>query len=61
MPKGAQGQKRPADAIGRAIMVAKLATGEIEETTTEDGKDPNTKALARLIHGDDAALGIVGC
>lgn len=32
MPKGPQGQKRPADAIGRAIMVAKIATGEIEET-----------------------------
>lgn len=33
MPKGPQGQKRPADAIGRAIMVAKIATGEIEDTT----------------------------
>ena len=31
MPKGPQGQKRPADVIGRAIMVAKIATGEIEE------------------------------
>jgi len=31
MPKGPQGQKRPADAIGCAIMVAKIATGEIEE------------------------------
>jgi hypothetical protein len=33
MPKGPQGQKRPADVIGAAIMVAKIATGEIEETT----------------------------
>jgi hypothetical protein len=32
MPKGPHGQKRPADAIGRAIMVAKIATGEVEET-----------------------------
>lgn len=32
MPKGPQGQKRPADAVSRAIMVAKIATGEIEET-----------------------------
>lgn len=31
MPKGPQGQKRPADAIGAAIMVAKIATGEIED------------------------------
>lgn len=31
MPKGPQGQKRPADVIGAAIHVAKIATGEIEE------------------------------
>jgi hypothetical protein len=31
MPKGLRGEKRPADAIGRAVMVAKIATGEIEE------------------------------
>ncbi len=32
MPKGPQGQKRPGDVIGAAVMVAKIATGEIEET-----------------------------
>lgn len=31
MPVGPQGQKRPADAIGAAIKVAQIATGEIEE------------------------------
>ncbi len=31
MPKGPPGEKRPADAIGRAVMVAKIATGEIED------------------------------
>jgi len=31
MPKGPQGQKRPGDVIGAAIMVAKIATGKIEE------------------------------
>lgn len=31
MPKGPKGQKRPADVIGNAIMVAKIATGEITE------------------------------
>lgn len=31
MPKGPKGQKRPADVIGAAIMVAKIATGEVEE------------------------------
>jgi hypothetical protein len=38
MPKGPQGQKRPADAIARAIMVAKIATGEVEETTADPSK-----------------------
>lgn len=31
MPRGPRGEKRPADVIGAAIMVAKIATGEIEE------------------------------
>ena len=33
MPKSPQGQKRPGDVIGAAIMGAKIATGEIEEKT----------------------------
>ncbi|MGA2289815.1 hypothetical protein [Bradyrhizobium sp.] len=36
MPRGPKGEKRPADAIGNAIMVAKIATGEIDETATTD-------------------------
>jgi hypothetical protein len=32
MPKGANGQSRPADTIGPAVTVAKLATGEKENT-----------------------------
>jgi len=32
MPKGPQGQKRPADVIGNAVMVAQIATGESQET-----------------------------
>ncbi len=31
MPKGPRGEKRPADVVGCAVMVAKIATGEIEE------------------------------
>lgn len=31
MPKGPQGQKRPADTNACAVMVARIATGEIEE------------------------------
>lgn len=32
MPKGPNGQQRPADVIGNAVHVARIATGEIQET-----------------------------
>lgn len=35
MPKGPRGEKRPADAVARAIMVAKIATGEVEDEREE--------------------------
>lgn len=49
MPKGPRGQKRPADVIGAAVMIGKIATGEIEEDlgTTDDGKDKAAVALGR--------------
>ena len=31
MPKGPRGEKRPADAVSRAVMIGKIATGEIED------------------------------
>lgn len=31
MPRGPKGEKRPADVIGTAVMVARIATGEIDE------------------------------
>jgi hypothetical protein len=42
MPRGPKGERRPADVIGAAIMVAKIATGEIEE------KLPSESAAAAL-------------
>jgi hypothetical protein len=30
MPRGPKGEKRPADVIGAAIVIAMIATGEIE-------------------------------
>lgn len=48
MPRGPKGEKRPADVIGAAIMVAKIATGEIEEdvpSPDSEGKDPAAVAL----------------
>lgn len=39
MPKGPQGQKRPADVIGAAVMVAKIATAEMEDTRDDPAKE----------------------
>jgi hypothetical protein len=48
MPKGPQGQKRPADTVANAIRVAKILTGEIEEDTgADEGKDKGAQALGR--------------
>lgn len=35
MPKSPRCERRPADAIGRAVMVAKIATGEVEDEREE--------------------------
>ena len=45
MPRGPQGQKRPADVIGNAVKVMRIASGEEEEVYEDDGKDPAAKAL----------------
>jgi len=46
MPKGPQGQKRPADVIGCAVMVAKIATGELEPDVPMSGRMRSGKAGA---------------
>jgi hypothetical protein len=54
MPKGPRGEKRPADVIGNAVHVMRIATGETEEDL---GKAPNRakgglrggKARARVL------------
>ena len=53
-----KGQKRPADVNARAVMIAKIATGEIENVTTEDGKNAAAVALGRM--GEGAGGGDVG-
>ena len=45
MPRGPKGEKRPADVIGAAVMVARIATGEIEDAAVE--KDEAAVALGR--------------
>jgi hypothetical protein len=43
MPRGPKGEKRPADVIGNAVHVMRIATGEVEDT----GIEKNPKAVAR--------------
>lgn len=43
MPKGPRGEKRPADAIGLAVHIGKIATGEVE-----DDRDDVKSAAAQL-------------
>jgi hypothetical protein len=48
MPRGPKGEKRPVDANQRAVMVARIATGEIEDKVTDDGKNAAAVALGRM-------------
>jgi hypothetical protein len=47
MPRGPQGQKRPADTIGCAVMVAKIATGELEPDVPMSGRMRSGRAGAK--------------
>jgi hypothetical protein len=51
MAKGPRGEKRPTDVNARAVMIAKIATGEIEDkkaTPESEGKNPAAVALGRM-------------
>jgi hypothetical protein len=39
VPRGPKGEKRPADVIGNAVKVMRIATGEIEGDIPDGGKD----------------------
>ena len=55
MSRGPNGEKRPADAVGCAVMVAKIATGEIEEELPESRGDKvkGGKARANSMTGEE--------
>ena len=38
MPRGPKGEKRPADVIGNAVHVMRIATGEVEEEPARAGQ-----------------------
>jgi hypothetical protein len=47
MPRTPKGHKRPADVISNAVHVMRIATGEIDESLTEDGKNKAAVELGR--------------
>jgi hypothetical protein len=51
MPRGPKGEKRPADTNQRAVMIGRIATGEIEDavpSAESEGKNPAAVALGRM-------------
>lgn len=47
MPRGPKGEKRPADVIGAAVMVGRIATGEIEDRQSDSTKSKAAVELGR--------------
>jgi hypothetical protein len=48
MPKGPKGEKRPADVIGNAVKVMRIAVGEESDAAPDDGKNKAAQALGKL-------------
>ena len=47
MPKGPNGEKRPADAVGLAVLIGRIATGEERDVVPDDGKDKAAQAMGK--------------
>jgi hypothetical protein len=47
MPTGPKGEKRPADAIGLAVKIARIATGEDQEALPIEAKQKAGKVGAK--------------
>ena len=47
MPKGPKGEKRPADVIGNAVHIMRIATGEADDATPDGGKDKAAQAMGK--------------
>jgi len=57
MPRGPKGEKRPADVIGNAVHVMRIATGEVEESAPKSGRTRSgragAQARAKSLSADD--------
>jgi hypothetical protein len=51
MAKGPKGERRPADVNAAAVMIGRIATGEVEDvrpTPESEGKNPAAVALGKM-------------
>lgn len=58
MPRGPKGEKRPADVIGNAVKVMRIAVGEETDATPNDGKNKSAQELGKL--GGEARAKSIG-
>ena len=58
MPRGPKGEKRPADTNAAAVMVGRIAIGELADVTTDEGKNAAAVALGRM--GGKARARVLG-
>ena len=47
MPRGPKGERRPADVNANAVLIVKIATGEVDDTPPDDGKNKAAQELGR--------------
>ena len=47
MHKGPKGEKRPADVIGNAVDIMRIATSEVEDKPVQSGKDAAAADLGK--------------
>ena len=60
MPKGPRGERRPADVIGNAVHVMRIATGQVEEKTpASEGKESTPEGGARGRKGASNSVGAI--
>jgi hypothetical protein len=46
-PRGPKSERRPADTNANAVLIAKIATGEVDDTPPDDGKNKAAQELER--------------
>ncbi len=48
MPRGPKGERCPADVIGNAVKIIRIAVGDEPDTVTDDGKNKAAQELGKL-------------